>query len=289
MIRKNDTGDRQLLGLCLGLWLWLAGQADAVDSVAAANVATQAAAANEATQAAAANEADEAAAKIDLPRIMELQRAYIEANGGLANIQELSSLIASGEISDAAGESRPFKLYRKRPDLMRMQVELPSGLQVTGFDGSEAYKLISRMGAEDQMLELSASERLELKTSSTMDGPFFQLRGRPDRMSVVAEAEINGEPAYEIVISESVNSAYERIWLSQDHLQEVKLTRALGPDANGAVIETIYFSDFEQIRGIWVAKRISYERNGAHSQTVQIDRLRVNVGIFDSFFAKPKN
>jgi hypothetical protein len=224
----------------------------------------------------------------ELPPIMDLQRSYIAANGGLANIQELSSLIADGEITDADGNRHSFKLYRKRPDLMRMQVDLPGRMQVTTFDGSNGYKLISREGAPDEVVDLNEEETLALEMSSSMDGPLFQLRSRPERLEVVAEVEVDGESAYEITISDSADSMYDRVWISQEHYQEVKLTRPLDAGEGGVALEEIYFSDFEKVRGMWVAKLIRYERGGEHIQTVRIDRLRANVGIFDSFFSKPK-
>ena len=73
---------------------------------------------------------------------MDLQQAYIEANGGLANIQALSSLILDGVMTNAEGEAYEFKLYKKRPDLMRMQIDLPQGSQLTVFDGRRGFELL---------------------------------------------------------------------------------------------------------------------------------------------------
>lgn len=224
-----------------------------------------------------------------LPPVMDLQRSYIAENGGLANIQELSSLVASGDILDAEGNAHPFKLYRKRPDLMRIQIDLPQGAQMTIFDGRQAFRVVSRMGVPDKTIDLDTQEHLELKATSTMDGPFFALRSRPEQLEVVAEVEVDGQPAYEIAIGEGARSIYDRIWISQEHFQEVKILRPLQSNEGGAEFEEIYFSDFEKIRGMWVAKLIRYERNGKHVQTVRIDRVRANVGVFDSFFARPKN
>jgi hypothetical protein len=226
----------------------------------------------------------------DLPELQELLQAYIEANGGLANIQGMTSLVANGEIQDANGQMYPFKLYRKRPDKMRFQLTLPNGVErVTAFDGEIGFSMISRSGMPDEVSEMGESEALALKETSSLDGPFFLLRGRPEWLDLVAEVTVEEEPAYEIKIKDAANSFYDRIWIGQEHFQEVKLSRSLLEETKGLILEEIYFSDFVKIRGMWVAKTIRYEHDGEFVQMIHIDRLRANAGIFDSYFMKPQD
>ncbi len=230
-----------------------------------------------------------AAAEGDLPSVLDLQRSYVEANGGLANIQDLSSIIASGVILDTEGNEQAFKLYRKRPDMMRIQVDLPGGSQQTIFDGSQAFKIFSKIGGETEIVDLDSSETEQLRVDSTMDGPFYHLRGRPEWLEVLAAVEVDGQAAYEITIHEDANSPYDKLWIGKEHFQEVKLSRQTESGTGGLETEQIYFSDFEQIRGVWLAKTIRYEREGTVTQTVQIERVRANVGVFDSVFRRPKD
>ena len=106
-----------------------------------------------------------ASAEDVLPSPMDLQRAYLEANGGLANMQALSSLILDGVMTNAEGEAYEFKLYKKRPDLMRMQIDLPQGSQLTVFDGRRGFELLSRRGEATRLVELDvdASEKAKFE------------------------------------------------------------------------------------------------------------------------------
>lgn len=228
----------------------------------------------------------------ELPSIMDLQRAYVEANGGVANIQALSSLIASGGILDAEGNEYEFKLYRKRPDMMRIQVDRPGGTLETVFDGRRAFSILSSPGGDDEVSDLDLAERDRLRTDSSMDGLFFQLRSRPEWLEVVAEVEVDGRPAYKIKIKKDADSSYDQIWLGKEHYQEVKLSRTIQVADEGGMkdgVEEIYFSEFEQIRGVWLARTVRYERDGRLTQTVRIERIRANVGVFDSIFKRPEN
>jgi hypothetical protein len=60
-------------------------------------------------------------------------------------------------------------------------------------------------------------------------------------------------------------------------------------EAGDGALEEIYLSDFVQTRGVWLAKNIRHEQAGELTKQIVIDRVKANVGIFDSFFVKPKS
>jgi hypothetical protein len=175
---------------------------------------------------------------------------------------------------------------------MRIQVDRPGGTLETVFDGRRAFLILSRPGVGDEVSDLDSAELARLRTDSAMDGPFFQLRSRPEWMEVVAEVEVDGQSTYEIEIKAAADSPYERIWLGKEHYQEVKLRRAVPTVEDAEMtgrVEEIYFSDFEPTRGVWLARTVRYVQDGHVTQTVRIERVRANVGIFDSIFKRPKN
>lgn len=229
------------------------------------------------------------AAEDALPSIQDLQRGYAEANGGLSNIQTLSSLIASGKAIQADGQSYDFKLYRKRPNLMRTQINFENTQIATVFDGLEAFRVLSADGAPDRVFEIDGEEAAQIEALSHMDSPFFKLRDRAEFLEVLFELDVNGEAAFEIAIGEQANSPYERIWISKENYQEIKLSRMIKTEAGDGALEEIYFSDFVQTRGVWLARNIRYEQAGELTEQIVIDRVKANVGIFDSFFVKPKS
>lgn len=222
----------------------------------------------------------------ELPSVMELQQRYVAANGGLANIQALSSLVINGVMTDTEGNQLEVRIYKKRPDLIRLQIDLQAGSILKVFDGTRGYELYSREGKKGKVVEMDATQSAHMQTDSAMDGPFFQLRSRPERLKVVAEVEVDGLPAYEVVVDAEAGSPYERIWLGKEHGQEVKLSRHLQGEG-GTVVEEVYFSEFEQVEGVWFSKLARFIRDGELVQTVRIDRVRANVGVFDSYFKRP--
>lgn len=220
---------------------------------------------------------------------MDLQRAHIEKNGGLSNIQSLKSLVIHGEILDKSSESLPFKLFRKRPNFYRMQIERPGLTILSAHNGTKTQRKVELANGEERLVELTAAEIEAIEQSSRFDGAFFELRGRPEWLQLVGVTEVDGMLAYELEVSPEADSHYETIWLHAEHYQEVKLRkRAIeGSGAEGVEsTDEIYFSDFDQVRGVWFSRNVVQMSAGARVLTIQIDRVRPNVGLFDSFFEK---
>jgi hypothetical protein len=156
------------------------------------------------------------------------------------------------------------------------------------FDGNRGFQVFSRRGEKAEVVEMDAAESARLRLDSSIDGLFFQLRSRPEWLEVVAEVEVDGVPAYEVAIGDEAESSYDRLWLGREHAQEVKLSRHWQSEDGGEVVEEIYFSEFEQVNGVWFARLSRIMRGGELMQTLRIDRVRANAGIFDSYFRRPK-
>lgn len=227
-------------------------------------------------------------AQDSLPSVMDLQRSYIEKNGGLSNIQALKSLVVFGKILDGSGDSLDFKLYRKRPNFYRMQLERPNVNIITAHDGKKTQRKIKSRVDGYQMVELSDVEKESIRQNSEFDGPFYQLRGRPEWLTLVGLTEVNEIPAYELEVSAEADSRYERIWLHAEHYQEIKLRKRPidREETETGAPEEIFFSGFDQVDGVWLAKQIDQMKGENRLLTIKIDRVRANVGLFDTFFEK---
>lgn len=229
----------------------------------------------------------EESAEEDLPTIAELQQAYVQANGGLSNIMGVTSLVAIGELTNAGQEPVEFKLYIKRPGLMRLQIRRDGWDYIKVYNGKEAHELKQDDDGALATREITGEQLEQLRGEAKIDGPFFELRSRPDLLKVVGEAEVNGELTYEISVAEGADVLYQRIWLHQEHFYEMKLSRQV-VDESGEVSEVgIFLSDFERVGGIWSARHLQFFKNEDIVQEVVLDKIRANVGLFDSYFEKP--
>jgi hypothetical protein len=223
----------------------------------------------------------------ELPSAVDLYSSYIEYNGGRTNLKELKTLVASGTVDLVGGESYAFKMTRKQPDKFRLKMESVGHTTETISNGKQAWTVVSRVNGEETVVEIVGEELLEVQADSSMDGPFLKLAGRYGAIRPVAFEDVRGHAAIRVEIDPSAGVPYHTIWLSAEHFQEVKMAVS-SVSADGAeLIETeIYFADFEKLIGIYHAKKIDYVINGEPVKSMRIDRIRPNVGIFDSYFSR---
>lgn len=224
----------------------------------------------------------------EMPATRELVSAYIKANGGLGNIQGVTSIAASGKVILTDGEPQEFKLYLKRPNLIRVQFRGEGGDYSKIYNGKEAFEMYSNELGEIATRPLSQEVLEEFRLDANVDGRFFQLRDEYEVIEVVGLTEVNGEPAYELLIGEEAESVFQRIWLHEEYLYELKMSRMLENAEGPEILEELYMSDFEQVRGVWTAKKVARHYDGQLVQEIVFDRVRANVGLYDSFFDKPK-
>lgn len=232
--------------------------------------------------------AEDTTADEELPATRDLLNVYIESNGGLANILGVVSIAASGQVTLSEGKSQGFKLYLKRPNRIRVQFRGEGGDYSKIFNGQEAFEMSTTALGEITTRPLAEEVLEEFRLDANVDSQFFQLRDHLEFIEVVGLTDVKGEPAYELLIGEGAESVYQRIWLHEEHAYELKMSRIIENGDEPAILEELFTSEFERMRGVWAAKKVDRYHDGQLVQEIVLDRIRANVGLYDSFFEKPK-
>ena len=223
----------------------------------------------------------------ELPSVAELYQCYVRENGGLANLRSLRTLIIKGRKVEENGATRRIAIYRKRPDKLRFKVWLDNARVETVYNGGEARRIVAplRTGGEPKVKELSADEAAALAGDTRLEGPFFRVRGSFGAVEVAGREEVRGRPAFRLQLGPELDLPYHTIWLDEAHCQEVKLARTLPAGPDGETVEQeIYFSDFRKVAGVYGAREVAYYSDGALTQKLELESVRANVGLFDSYF-----
>ncbi len=223
-----------------------------------------------------------------LPSMMELYQKYVQANGGRANLQSIQSLKMTAELISSGDDTFNLTIYRKRPNMIRTQVVVGNRVRCNLFNGKTAWKINEVPGFADETIQLDEFETAVIARDSHIDGPFQLLQGREDWAIPAAFESIDGVPTIRIDVLPEANSPYDVIWLSLDNYQEIKLMRIQPRLEEGGTPETLeaYFSDYSKQNDVWFPLTIKAFKNGQWDQTIHVNSLRVNVGIFDSFFER---
>ncbi len=226
-----------------------------------------------------------------LPSPMQLYRAYLDKSGGLAHLSKLNSVKMTGSIlMGERGDVVAVSIYRKRPDKMRIKMEFPNHVLETIFDGKSGMRRhLDLNGDVIGSEQLSGEDLVHLARSSLMDGLFQQLARELSDVEQLSWDKVNGIVAIRVDLVADNQLGYDAVWLDKETLQESKLRRILkDPETGEGSVEETYFSEMDLVEGYFFPRVSRTYVEGEFQQEVRVERIRLNSGIFDSYFKMPE-
>jgi hypothetical protein len=224
-------------------------------------------------------ETKEAAGPTAGPTPEQLLDKYVQAAGGAAAIEKVTSRIMKGTI-DFGGKSLPIDIYSKDPDKRISFTHTPEGDSVTAFDGREGW-LVSpgRPGFRPmQGSELDAA---------SMDA---DLHLAPDLKPMFSETKLQGtekigdREAY-LVVGQRGGKPPLQLYFDVQSGLLLRLVR-YGDTALGLLPTQIDYADYRDTNGVKIPYRWTLARpNGRF--TIQVKDVMQNVPVDDAKFAKP--
>ncbi len=220
-----------------------------------------------------------------LPSLYELYREFISNNGGEKNMLDLNSIIVSGQIVQDDQKVK-FRLYRKRPNKMRITVSFDNFEISTIFNGEKGWQEVSSRSELVALTKIEGDELAMLKTDSMFDSPFYSAFKKRKLITVAAIEEINGEEVVRLDFDPAGKFGFDNIWLSLEHYQEVKMLRDLPRDDSESQFlkEEIYYDRFSLIKGVYWARIMQHFVEGELTKEVIIEDVKPNAGVFDAYF-----
>jgi len=220
-----------------------------------------------------------AADRTDLPSASEVIEKYIQAVGGAASIQKVSSRAESGTVTFGVGPALPIEILSKSPFQQAMIVHLPAGDSLTVLDGQSGWSRSPSGPARDmpqadiEGAKLDADLQFPINVKKT----FQELK--------VVRTEKIGE--HDVILLFATNSSGPPLELYFDR-QTGLLLRQLrfGSSPLGLNPTQIDYDDYKEFDGIQVPTHRVIIRP---HRTLDIRLLQItqNVAIDDAKFARP--
>lgn len=219
----------------------------------------------------------------DVPTVDDLVALHLAAQGGLARLDAVGSLRATGsfELSDAAAAR--FVQERKRPGAVRLELAAQDEpVTVLATDGTSAWEI--RLGASPEVEALPAAQTARYARQIAIDGPLVlaHRRGRP--LELVGEEQIDGRAAWKLGV---VWEDGERSDLFLDRATHLVVRMddywRIGPDE---IRIEIHFGDYREVAGVPFPYRVE-QITSQGSWRFAVDDLEANVPIADERFRPP--
>jgi photosynthetic reaction center cytochrome c subunit len=208
----------------------------------------------------------------------QLLDRYVQALGGAAAIDKITSRIMKGTIY-VAGKSTPIDIYAKDPEKRISLTHLPEGDSVTAFNGHEGWLgMTGRPMREMHGGDLDgAAMDADLHLATHLKAMFTEVR--------VSGTEKIGDQETYVVVGQREGKTPVRLYFDQQTGLLVRLVR-LGETALGRLPTQIDYADYRDAGGVKIPYRWTLARpNGRF--TIQLAELQQNIPVDDSKFVKP--
>ncbi len=222
--------------------------------------------------------ANEAAQSQSSPTAEQLLDKYLQAAGGAAAIDKITSRVMKGTI-DFGGRSFPIDIYARDPEQRISFTHMPDGESVTAFNGKEGWlgmpggHLREMHGADLDGAAIDA----DLHLATHLKAMFSEVQARGtekvgDREAYVFAGIREGKPPI-------------RLYFDQQSGLLVRLVR-FGDTALGLLPTQIDYADYRDTGGVKVPFRWTLARPSGRF-TIQVSELKQNVPVDDAKFVKP--
>lgn len=225
--------------------------------------------------------APQTAAPNSTPSVDQILDKYVQALGGKAALEKLTSRVAKGtfEMDQTPGEATE-EIYEKAPDKQLTITDSPSfGVFRRGFNGTAGWQDMPQTGLQD----LTGGQLASMKRHADFFWP-TKLKELYPKMTVKGKESVSGHDAYVIVATPAGGTA-ETMYFDADSGLLVRL-QGEGEGPNGPVSIDSTFEDYRDVDGVKVPF-LMHESFGDFAFVIKLTEVKQNVPVDDTKFDKP--
>jgi hypothetical protein len=213
-----------------------------------------------------------------LPTVAHIIDHYIEAVGGAAALEKITSRVQVGK-SQSRGESSKIEILRQGPGKQAFVQHSPNGDETSVFDGTAGWFAAPKR----PIREMNAADIAAARMDADLQFPLHIWQMFPD-LRIQYPDIIAGRDAYQLLATQ-VGQPSMQLYFDKDSGLLVRVTR-YSESPLGRVPLQIEYADYREVDGVQVPFRLIYSRAGSCS-IIQIDEVHQNVPIDNVHFVKP--
>jgi outer membrane lipoprotein-sorting protein len=221
-----------------------------------------------------------AGASANQPGANQILDKFLQAVGGGAALQRISTRIEKGTISSGGSKLR-YEVFYSTPNKRASIAYLANGESRTVFDGTSGWIDITAPDppGRDMIPSETAAAKLEANLRFALDAGRI-LQG----LSVLPAETVDGKEMY-VVSGKPENMKAIRLYFDKQTGLLTRMIRYNEVPVGFSMVQTDY-ADYRDVAGVRVPFRTTQSRPGGRS-VVQIESAQQNVAVDESRFNRP--
>jgi hypothetical protein len=179
----------------------------------------------------------------------ELVAKNIEAKGGAAALQSVTSLRREGRLIVNGGEYVLDLLETKqRPESIRTEISMQGLSQVQAYDGKDGWR-IDPFGGRKDPERMPADDVREYAEDASIDGVLADAAAAGQKIEYLGTEDIDGTPAHKLKVTRS-DGGVQYVYLDPDYFLEIRVEsqRTVRGVKRTAVTD---YGNYEKVGGVY--------------------------------------
>lgn len=208
--------------------------------------------------------------------IDEIVKKYNAANKQ-DMLDKVNTIKITGKVS-AMGMDLPLVMFMKKPDKIKMTYSFNGQEMITLYDGQKGYMLNPMMGTDP--VEITGDQLRQLQDNNSFKNQ-VQEYANTGKLTLEGEEAVNGKPAFKL--KAAVGSSPVYLFVDKASYMLVKTTATVEQMGTTVSMDS-FMSDFTDVKGIVMPKKITQMANGMEAAVVSFDTIEVDIPVDDSVF-----
>jgi len=202
---------------------------------------------------------------------------------GTAVIKEWKTLTMTGK-STAQGMEFPVIIYMKRPDKIRVEVEIQGNKMLQVFDGETGWSVAPWSGSSDPQ-DMTVDEVKGMKEQADFEGSLFNWKEKGHKVELIGKEDMEGTPVYKIKVIRA-DENIETYFIDAENFVPLKISSVMKIQGNETESEA-FPSNYKEVNGVMMPFAIENKFKGQTVSHVVIDKYEINKEVDDNLFEKP--
>jgi len=228
--------------------------------------------------------------------IDELVTGHLEASGGSTKLKALKSLKASGKLlmpmmqnmsSGGSAAEAPVTVQIKKPNLIRMEIDVQGKPLIQAFDGETAWGLRPGSQEPDNLSDdeggMGEMADLFLREVADLEGLLVDSKDKWNKVELLGKESVEGTETYKLKLSPK-DGFVRYLFLDTKTLHTTKVTRP----GSEFLMET-YFKDYRPLNGLTMPYLIESRVDGNTFSKLTLEKAEPNAAVDDAVFKMPGN
>lgn len=223
-----------------------------------------------------------------VPSAAEVVARNAAARGGLDAWRKVRTMVWLGHVESphAPLPSLPFKLEQKRPNLTRLEIQLPGDRSVRAFDGARGWKLRSTRGRA-AVEPFSPQEVRYAAAGHGIDGPLIDAAARGEAVTLQGVDRLGGRKAYHLRVHPAGGGA-EDVWVDAETFLDVRFDRPVDVQGGAPRRVSATYGEYHDVEGLKIPFLVATGAGpAAASDRMRIERVVLNAPLDGATFAAP--